>query len=48
MSLPPRLLPPVRAESPMSGLDRRNLGPLPVFAQSVAGAAPSAAMAASP
>ena len=48
MSLPPRLSTPVRAESPMSGLDRRNLGPLQVFAQSVAGAAPSAAMAASP
>lgn len=48
MPLPPKLLPQVREESPMSGLDRRNLGPLQVFAQSVAGAAPSAAMAATP
>lgn len=38
----------VRRESPMSGLDRRNLGPLQVFAQSISGAAPSAAMAAAP
>ncbi|PXY24506.1 amino acid permease [Prauserella flavalba] len=38
----------VRHESPMSGLDRRNLGPLQVFAQSISGAAPSAAMAAAP
>ncbi|PXY20787.1 APC family permease [Prauserella muralis] len=49
MAHPPGALPvPLRAESPMAGLDRRNLGPLQVFAQSVSGAAPSAAMAAAP
>ncbi|MFD4253509.1 APC family permease [Amycolatopsis thermoflava] len=48
MSVPPRVLPPLRRESPMSGLDRRNLGPLQVFAQSISAAAPSAAMAAAP
>ncbi|WP_246271487.1 APC family permease [Amycolatopsis acididurans] len=32
----------------MSGLDRRNLGPLQVLAQSISAAAPSAAMAAAP
>ncbi|MDQ0382113.1 APC family permease [Amycolatopsis thermophila] len=48
MPLPPRVLPPLRRESPMSGLDRRNLGPLQVFAQSISAAAPSAAMAAAP
>ncbi len=40
--------PVLRPESPVAGLDRRNLGPLQVFAQSISGAAPSAAMAATP
>lgn len=48
MSLPPRVQPPVQAESPMAGLDRRKLGSVQVFAQSISGAAPSAAMAAAP
>lgn len=38
----------LRAQSPMAGLDRRNLGPVQVFAQSVSGAAPAAAMAVVP
>src|SRR5882757_5017947 len=38
----------VRGQSPMAGLDRRNLGPMQVFAQSVSGAAPAAAMAVVP
>jgi amino acid transporter len=38
----------LRHRSPVHGLDRRRLSPLEVFAQSVSGAAPSAAMAATP
>jgi amino acid transporter len=38
----------LRSRSPVEGLERRRLGPLEVFAQSVSGAAPSAAMAATP
>src|SRR6478736_585069 len=38
----------LRSRSPVAGLERRRLGPLAVFAQSVSGAAPSAAMAATP
>jgi amino acid transporter len=38
----------VRRQSPVAGLDRRNLAPLQVFAQSVSGAAPAAAMAVTP
>ncbi|SHK06708.1 amino acid/polyamine/organocation transporter, APC superfamily [Pseudonocardia thermophila] len=41
-------VPPLRDRSPVEGLRRRGLGPLAVFAQSVSGAAPSAAMAATP
>lgn len=40
--------PTLRDRSPVDGLRRRRLGPLEVFAQSVSGAAPSAAMAATP
>lgn len=43
-----RALPKLRSRSPVAGLERRRLGPLAVFAQSVSGAAPSAAMAATP
>lgn len=39
---------PLRARSPVHGLERRRLGPLQVLGQSVAGAAPAAAMAATP
>ncbi|MFR9803962.1 APC family permease [Pseudonocardia sp. RS010] len=38
----------LRSRSPVEGLERRRLRPLEVFAQSVSGAAPSAAMAATP
>ncbi|MBW0137070.1 APC family permease [Pseudonocardia abyssalis] len=38
----------LRHRSPVHGLDRRNLGPAEVLAQSVAGAAPAAAMATVP
>lgn len=38
----------LRQRSPVHGLDRRNLGPLDVLAQSVSSAAPVAAMAAAP
>ncbi|MGH3439056.1 MAG: APC family permease [Sciscionella sp.] len=38
----------LRSRSPVSGLDRRRLGPLQVLGQSVSGAAPTAAMAATP
>jgi amino acid transporter len=38
----------LRSRSPVEGLDRRKLRPYEVFAQSVSGAAPSAAMAATP
>lgn len=38
----------LRHRSPVHGLDRRNLGPAEVLAQSVSGAAPAAAMAAVP
>jgi amino acid transporter len=38
----------LRKRSPVHGLDRRNLGPLEVLAQSVSSAAPAAAMAAAP
>jgi len=38
----------LRDRSPVDGLRRRRLGPVEVFAQSVSGAAPSAAMAATP
>ncbi|WP_226370047.1 APC family permease [Pseudonocardia oceani] len=41
-------LPKLRHRSPVHGLDRRNLGPAEVLAQSVAGAAPAAAMATVP
>jgi amino acid transporter len=41
-------LPKLRHRSPVHGLDRRNLGPAEVLAQSVSGAAPAAAMAAVP
>src|SRR5882724_9769325 len=44
----PRIADQVRGQSPMAGLDRRNLGPMQVFAQSVSGAAPAAAMAVVP
>ncbi|MBW0106249.1 APC family permease [Pseudonocardia sp. KRD291] len=40
--------PSLRDRSPVHGLERRRLGVLDVFAQSVSGAAPSAAMAATP
>ncbi|MGW1029495.1 APC family permease [Streptomyces sp. NPDC002577] len=40
--------PPLRDHSPVAGLDRRSLGPLPVLAQSVSAVAPAAAMAATP
>ncbi len=40
--------PSLRERSPVHGLERRRLGALEVFAQSVSGAAPSAAMAATP
>jgi amino acid transporter len=43
-----RIADQVRGQSPMAGLDRRNLGPMQVFAQSVSGAAPAAAMAVVP
>jgi amino acid transporter len=43
-----RVLPRLRERSPVHGLRRRGLAPLEVFAQSVSGAAPSAAMAATP
>ena len=43
-----QLAPTLRDRSPVEGLRRRRLGPLEVFAQSVSGAAPSAAMAATP
>lgn len=42
------MLPRLRERSPVHGLRRRGLGPLEVLAQSVSGAAPSAAMAATP
>jgi amino acid transporter len=45
---PNRITELVRAQSPMAGLDRRNLAPAQVFAQSVSGAAPAAAMAVTP
>ncbi|MEU8827148.1 APC family permease [Streptomyces sp. NPDC048636] len=38
----------LRSRSPVHGLDRRRLDPLQVLAQSVSGAAPTAAMAATP
>ncbi|MFC5996248.1 APC family permease [Pseudonocardia hispaniensis] len=38
----------LRLRSPVHGLARRHLGPLDVFAQSVSGAAPAAAMSATP
>lgn len=38
----------LRRQSPVSGLDRRRLGPVQVIAQSVSAVAPSAAMATSP
>lgn len=38
----------LRERSPVSGLDRRGLGPIQVFGQSVSAAAPSAAMATIP
>lgn len=41
-------LPKLRHRSPVHGLDRRNLGPAEVLAQSVASAAPAAAMATVP
>ena len=40
--------PRLRTRSPVDGLERRRLGPVEVFAQSVSGTAPSAAMAATP
>lgn len=40
--------PAVRAGSRLPGLERRTLGPVQVFAQSVSGAAPAAAMATTP
>ncbi|GAA4864496.1 APC family permease [Pseudonocardia benzenivorans] len=42
------VVPRLRQRSPVHGLRRRGLGPLEVLAQSVSGAAPSAAMAATP
>lgn len=39
---------PLRDRSPVHGLVRRRLGPADVVAQSIAGSAPSAAMAATP
>jgi amino acid transporter len=44
VALPTRLA----EQSPLAGLDRRNLGPAQVFAQSVSGAAPAAGMAVIP
>lgn len=44
----PRGMDLIRAQSPMAGLDRRNLGSVQVFAQSVSGTAPAAAMAVIP
>ncbi|MBA4863953.1 APC family permease [Streptomyces sp. PSKA54] len=38
----------LRGSSPVAGLDRRSLGPLPVLAQSVSAVAPAAAMATTP
>ncbi|GEL16529.1 APC family permease [Pseudonocardia asaccharolytica] len=43
-----RILAELRLRSPVHGLARRHLGPLDVFAQSVSGAAPAAAMSATP
>lgn len=43
-----RVLAGLRHRSPVHGLDRRNLGPAEVLAQSVSSAAPAAAMAAAP
>lgn len=43
-----RAMPRLRERSPVHGLRRGGLGPLEVLAQSVSGAAPSAAMAATP
>lgn len=43
-----RMVTGLRARSPVSGLDRRTLPPMQVFAQSVSAMAPSAAMAATP
>ena len=40
--------PRLRTRSPVEGLEWRRLGPVEVFAQSVSGTAPSAAMAATP
>lgn len=40
--------PSLRTRSPVAGLEWRRLGPVEVFAQSVSGTAPSAAMAATP
>jgi len=40
--------PLLRGRSPVGGLDRRSLGPLPVLAQSVSAVAPTAAMATTP
>ncbi|MGX1668098.1 APC family permease [Streptomyces sp. NPDC055400] len=40
--------PLLRDNSPVAGLDRRSLGPLPVLAQSVSAVAPAAAMATTP
>ena len=48
MNYSTRIANQVRGQSPMAGLDRRNLGPMQVFAQSVSGAAPAAAMAVVP
>ncbi|HEV7792316.1 MAG TPA: APC family permease [Pseudonocardia sp.] len=48
MTYSPRVADQLRGQSPMAGLDRRNLGPMQVFAQSVSGAAPAAAMAVIP
>lgn len=48
MSYSTRVADQLRGQSPMSGLDRRNLAPVQVFAQSVSGAAPAAAMAVTP
>lgn len=48
MSYSTRVADQLRGQSPMSGLDRRKLAPVQVFAQSVSGAAPAAAMAVIP
>ncbi|HZZ50665.1 MAG TPA: APC family permease [Pseudonocardia sp.] len=48
MAYTSRIADQLRSESPMSGLDRRNLAAPQVFAQSVSGVAPAAAMAVTP